>query len=221
MLAQSLEDAVKDAIVMITGASSGIGKSASIELGKAGGTVLLVARSEDKLVEVRRQIELVGGTAYVHMCDLSDIDDIDRMASEVLERARAGGHPRQQRRQVDPAFGRPGLRPLPRLPAHDAAQLLRPGQADPRSAAGDARARDGAHRQRLDDRPADEHPAVLRLSGLQGGARRVLALDRARDHRRRRARHDRLHAARAHADDRPHEDLRILPHARPRRGRRT
>ena len=56
---------------MITGASSGIGKSASIELGKAGGTVLLVARSEDKLVEVRRQIELVGGTAYVHMCDLS------------------------------------------------------------------------------------------------------------------------------------------------------
>ena len=85
LLAQSLEDAVKDRVVMITGASSGIGKSASIELGKAGGTVLLVARSEDKLVEVRRQIELVGGTAYVHMCDLSDIDDIDRMASEVLD----------------------------------------------------------------------------------------------------------------------------------------
>src|SRR5689334_18616636 len=47
LLAQSLDDAVKDRIVMITGASSGIGKSASIELGKAGGTVLLVARSAD------------------------------------------------------------------------------------------------------------------------------------------------------------------------------
>lgn len=85
LLAQSLEDAVKDRFVMITGASSGIGKAAAIELGKAGGTVLLVARSEDKLTEVKRQIEIVGGVGYVHLCDLSDIDDIDRMAAEVLE----------------------------------------------------------------------------------------------------------------------------------------
>lgn len=85
LLARSLEDAVKDRIVMITGASSGIGKTTSIELGKAGGTVLLVARSEDKLTEVARQVELVGGTGYVHRCDLSDMDDIDRMAAEVLE----------------------------------------------------------------------------------------------------------------------------------------
>ncbi len=85
LLAQSLEDAVKDRTVMITGASSGIGKAAAIELGKAGGTVLLVARSEDKLAEVKRQIEIVGGVGDVHPCDLSDIDDIDRMAAEVLE----------------------------------------------------------------------------------------------------------------------------------------
>jgi short-subunit dehydrogenase len=85
LLAQSLQDAVSDRIVMITGASSGIGKSAAIELGKAGATVLLVARTEDKLIEVKRQVELVGGNAYVHKCDLADTDDIDRMASEVLE----------------------------------------------------------------------------------------------------------------------------------------
>jgi short-subunit dehydrogenase len=85
LLAQSLEDAVSDRIVMITGASSGIGRSAAIELGKAGGTVLLVARTEDKLIEVKRQVELVGGNAYVHKCDLADTDDIDRMASEVLD----------------------------------------------------------------------------------------------------------------------------------------
>jgi len=85
LLAQSLDDAISDRIVMITGASSGIGKSAAIELGKAGGTVLLVARSADKLVEVKRQIELVGGEAFVHTCNLVDTEDIDRMASEVLE----------------------------------------------------------------------------------------------------------------------------------------
>ncbi|MBV9006115.1 MAG: SDR family NAD(P)-dependent oxidoreductase, partial [Solirubrobacterales bacterium] len=85
LLAHSLEDAVRDRIVMITGASSGIGKATSIELGKAGGTVLLVARSEDKLTEVKRQVEVMGGSAYVHLCDLTDTDDIDRMAAEVLE----------------------------------------------------------------------------------------------------------------------------------------
>jgi short-subunit dehydrogenase len=85
LFAQSLQDAVSDRIVMITGASSGIGKSAAIELGKAGATLLLVARTEDKLIEVKRQVELVGGNAYVHKCNLADTGDIDRMASEVLE----------------------------------------------------------------------------------------------------------------------------------------
>ena len=61
----------------------------------------------------------------VHPCDLTDPDDIDRMADEVLRAARARRRPGQQRRQVDPPLGRPLLRPLPRLPADDAAQLLR------------------------------------------------------------------------------------------------
>jgi short-subunit dehydrogenase len=85
VLARSLNDAVKDRYVMITGSSSGIGKAAALEIGKAGGTVLLVARTQEKLNEVRRQIEVLGGTAYVHRCDLTDIDDIDRMATEALE----------------------------------------------------------------------------------------------------------------------------------------
>jgi short-subunit dehydrogenase len=86
LLAGSLEEAVSDRVILITGASSGIGKSAAFELGKAGGTILLVSRSKDKLDEVRRQIELVGGEAHVHPCNLTDTDDLDRMAAEVLER---------------------------------------------------------------------------------------------------------------------------------------
>jgi short-subunit dehydrogenase len=85
VLARSLQGAVKDRTVLITGASSGIGKAAALELGKAGGTVLLVARTEAKLDDVRSEIEHLGGTAHVHSCDLADIDDVDRMALEVLD----------------------------------------------------------------------------------------------------------------------------------------
>ena len=89
VLAPSLEDSVSGRVVMITGASSGIGETTALKLGQAGGTVLLVARTREKLQTVADQIEQLGGVAYVHPCDLSDTDDIDRMAAEVLEQHRA------------------------------------------------------------------------------------------------------------------------------------
>jgi NAD(P)-dependent dehydrogenase (short-subunit alcohol dehydrogenase family) len=80
----SLEAAVRGRVVMVTGASSGIGKSAAMKIADAGGIVLLVARTAEKLEETKATIEADGGTAYVHAADLSDADDIDRMAEEVL-----------------------------------------------------------------------------------------------------------------------------------------
>jgi NAD(P)-dependent dehydrogenase (short-subunit alcohol dehydrogenase family) len=77
---------VRDKVVMITGASSGIGKSAALKIGAAGGTVLLVARTPEKLEQAQAEIAAAGGNAHVHPCDLSDLDDIDRMAAEALER---------------------------------------------------------------------------------------------------------------------------------------
>jgi short-subunit dehydrogenase len=85
ILAQSLHDSVKGKNVLITGASSGIGRSTALKIGEAGGTVLLVARTREKLEEVAGEVEALGGAAYVHTCDLSDPDDVDRMAKEVLE----------------------------------------------------------------------------------------------------------------------------------------
>jgi NAD(P)-dependent dehydrogenase (short-subunit alcohol dehydrogenase family)/thioester reductase-like protein len=80
----SLEAAVRGRIIMVTGASSGIGKSAAMKIADAGGTVLLVARTPEKLELTRDTILAGGGVAYIHQCDLSDFDDIDRMADEVL-----------------------------------------------------------------------------------------------------------------------------------------
>nr|WP_234802621.1 SDR family NAD(P)-dependent oxidoreductase [Mycobacteroides salmoniphilum] len=81
---RSLRSSVRNKIVMITGGSSGIGQAAALQIGEAGGTVLLVARSEDKLQETAAQVGDVGGTAHVFPCDLSDMDAIDRMVKDVL-----------------------------------------------------------------------------------------------------------------------------------------
>src|SRR5205807_10555429 len=53
------------------------------------GIVLLVARTKAKLDELAEEIEGLGGTGYSHPCDLSDPDDIDRMATEVLDQHEA------------------------------------------------------------------------------------------------------------------------------------
>ncbi len=81
----SLEKAVRGSVVMVTGASSGIGKSAALKIADAGGIVLLVARTPEKLEETRDQIVDGGGVAHIHRCDLSDMDDVDRMCAEVLD----------------------------------------------------------------------------------------------------------------------------------------
>jgi NAD(P)-dependent dehydrogenase (short-subunit alcohol dehydrogenase family) len=80
----SLEKSVRGRVVMVTGASSGIGKSAALKIADAGGVVLLVARTPEKLEETQEQIAAGGGIAHIHQCDLSDSEDIDRMAVEAL-----------------------------------------------------------------------------------------------------------------------------------------
>jgi short-subunit dehydrogenase len=81
---RSLAGAVRGKIVLITGASSGIGKATAVKVADAGATVLLVARSIDKLEETKGEIVAAGGVAHIHQCDLSDMEDIERMAGEVL-----------------------------------------------------------------------------------------------------------------------------------------
>jgi NAD(P)-dependent dehydrogenase (short-subunit alcohol dehydrogenase family) len=81
---RSLAGAVRGKIVLITGASSGIGRATAVKVADAGATVLLVARSVDKLEETKEEIVAAGGSAHIHQCDMSDIEDIERMAEEVL-----------------------------------------------------------------------------------------------------------------------------------------
>jgi len=81
---RSFEGAVNGRTVVITGASSGIGKAAAKKIARAGGIPILVARSIDKLEETKAEIEAEGGTAYMYSADLSDSDAIDDLVKRVL-----------------------------------------------------------------------------------------------------------------------------------------
>ena len=83
---KALREAVEGKVVLVTGASHGIGKSTVRKLAAGGSTVLLVARSGDRLEELEREMSKAGGIAYAYRADLSEPDSVDALASEVLER---------------------------------------------------------------------------------------------------------------------------------------
>jgi short-subunit dehydrogenase len=80
----SFEGAVNGKTVLITGASSGIGKAAAFKIAKAGGIPLLVARSADKLEEAKKEIEDNGGVAYTYSADISEPSSVDELVERVL-----------------------------------------------------------------------------------------------------------------------------------------
>jgi short-subunit dehydrogenase len=83
---RTLERAVGGKVVLVTGASSGIGEESARRVAEAGATTLLVARSADKLEELAAEIAAAGGEAHALPCDLNDLDAIDALAAGVLER---------------------------------------------------------------------------------------------------------------------------------------
>jgi short-subunit dehydrogenase len=81
----SLEDAVRDRVTLITGASSGIGAVTAERVGAAGGEVVLVARGRERLEGTAKVVEAAGGRAHVYSCDLTDLDAIGDMAQRVQD----------------------------------------------------------------------------------------------------------------------------------------
>jgi acyl-CoA synthetase (AMP-forming)/AMP-acid ligase II/short-subunit dehydrogenase len=72
-------------VVLVTGASSGVGAATARRLGAAGADVLLVARREDQLEQVRAEIITHGGRAFTYPCDLADAQQVDELVARVLE----------------------------------------------------------------------------------------------------------------------------------------
>jgi NAD(P)-dependent dehydrogenase (short-subunit alcohol dehydrogenase family) len=76
---------MKDRIVLITGASSGIGRATAVRFASAGARVGLIARKQDRLAEVVQIIEAAGGEAKVIVADVTEEADIERAVREAVE----------------------------------------------------------------------------------------------------------------------------------------
>jgi acyl-CoA synthetase (AMP-forming)/AMP-acid ligase II/NAD(P)-dependent dehydrogenase (short-subunit alcohol dehydrogenase family) len=83
-----LREAVDGKVVLVTGASSGVGEATALRLGAAGATVLLVARREELLNEIAAEIVRAGGNAHAYPCNMADPDQVAQLVSEVLEQHR-------------------------------------------------------------------------------------------------------------------------------------
>ena len=71
-------------VVMVTGASSGIGEATAKAVAERGGMAVCVARRRDQLDRVVRDIMAAGGSAHGYVCDLTDADATDALVEQVL-----------------------------------------------------------------------------------------------------------------------------------------
>ena len=82
---RTLKGRVEGKTVMVTGATSGIGKATALKLGETKARIILVARTPEKLEETKYEIERMGGEAHIYRCDISNNDDCDRLVKEVQQ----------------------------------------------------------------------------------------------------------------------------------------
>jgi NAD(P)-dependent dehydrogenase (short-subunit alcohol dehydrogenase family) len=81
---ESHEDSMNGKIVLITGATSGIGKETALGLAKMGATVVLVGRSREKLDRVAGSIASATGNRTIDtmVCDLTSMESVRKLASD-------------------------------------------------------------------------------------------------------------------------------------------
>ncbi len=76
----------KGKTVLITGASSGIGKEATIQFAKKGSNVILVARRKQKLQQIDNDLKKFNISTLICECDISDKLQVEKMSKLVLEK---------------------------------------------------------------------------------------------------------------------------------------
>jgi len=76
---------IHDKVVIITGASSGLGEATARRLAKSGAKVMLAARREDRLVALRDAIVEQGGDAMYKVTDVTDREQMQALAQATLD----------------------------------------------------------------------------------------------------------------------------------------
>lgn len=73
---------IQDKVVIITGASSGIGEATALKMAKEGAKVVLTARSKDKLKELAKKIKAENGTALVVTADVTKSKEFKKVVEK-------------------------------------------------------------------------------------------------------------------------------------------
>lgn len=77
---------MKNKVVVITGASQGLGKELSLGLAKPGNKMALVARGEERLKQIKDKINKNGGTAEYFVCDVTKVNQIKETIKKIINK---------------------------------------------------------------------------------------------------------------------------------------
>lgn len=72
-------------VVLITGASRGIGRATALEAAARGATVWVASRNRAACEGVVQEIEATGGAAFATECNVADFDDVDNVVRRIID----------------------------------------------------------------------------------------------------------------------------------------
>jgi len=75
-------------VVIVTGASSGIGRAAALLFANKGSTVVAVGRNEKELLGLSKSVKSKTGSINIHLADMTQMSQLERIASEVVHNHR-------------------------------------------------------------------------------------------------------------------------------------
>ncbi len=105
-------------VVLITGASSGMGAATAVRLAREGARVVLAARRQDRLDEVAGQVRQAGGEALTCVTDVAELEQVQNLVRRTMD---AFG-------RIDVVFNNAGLMrvaPIEKLSHTDIEQMIR------------------------------------------------------------------------------------------------
>lgn len=76
---------ISDSVIVITGASSGIGRATALELARHGATLVLTARREEALKDLARECTQIGGRALAAPANVTDEEEVNGVARKALD----------------------------------------------------------------------------------------------------------------------------------------